>query len=318
MSSHRPSILARIAIAAVVPIVVVAVALFSVLAQLRASAAPLPTHFVRAWNGFEDPVGIALDRSGVMDVIGLKPNNVEELWVKGKLLASWQTVGAAVIPRPSGIAIDGRNRVYVCYPAGYSTTTAKPYSTIDRVSSGGRLSLLFAGFMSEIGGPCPISFDSYGRLWAALPAKNIVVRFSEGKATVWGKPFSTLLANPTAVAFDAQGRAFITELDNDTVDLLGPRGSVQRRWGKYGSGPLQFDWPVSIAVDARDRLYVADWGNNRVQILSESGRLLGTVGKAGHGPGEFDGPTAVAVDRRGDLYVVDTGNNRVEEFAPAP
>jgi DNA-binding beta-propeller fold protein YncE len=312
--SFRPSTLTRIAVAAAVPLLVSAAALISVLAQSRTRTAPLPTRFVRAWGGFEDPIGIALNRFGMMDVIGLKPNDVEELWVEGRPLASWQTVGPTLIPPPSGIAIDGRNRVYVCYPSGYNTTLYTAWSTVDRVSSEGRLSHPYLG---EIDGPCAITFDSHGRLWTAVPAENRVIRFSGGKASVWGNSFSGLLSNPTAVTVDSWGRAFVTEQNKSTVDLLGPPGRVLKRWGKYGSGPLQFNQPAGIAVDAHGRLYVADWGNNRVQILSESGQLLGIVGKAGHGPGEFESPSAVALDRRGNLYVVDTGNNRVEEFAGA-
>jgi sugar lactone lactonase YvrE len=318
---HRPSvrgrsILARVAVAAAVPVLVSTGALVTVLAQVRSGAEPLPTHFVRAWSGFGDPFGIALNRSGAVYVIGQKPDDVEELWVDGKPLAAWQTVRPSLLPAPSGIAVDGRDRVYVCYPSSYSQINATPASTIDRVSPEGALSAVSGGSLGQVRGPCPLSFDSSGHLWAAIPAQNTVVRFSGGKSASWGEPLSGLLSNPTAVVVDARGRAFVTESDNDTIDRLGPPGTILQRWGRYGSGPLQFEQPVGIAVDTQDRLYVADWGNNRVQILSESGRLLGILGKAGHGPGEFEGPTAVALDRHGDLYVVDTGNNRVEEFAP--
>jgi tripartite motif-containing protein 71 len=318
MSSHRPSALARIAVVAAVPILVIAIALFSVLAQLRASAAPLPTHFVQAWGHFDDPIGVALTRSGTMYVIGLKPDGVEELWRNGRLLASWQTIEPALVPPPSGIAIDSRNRVYVCYPAAYDEVTSSPSSRIARVSPQGQLSALSTGSLPELRGPCPVSVDSHDRLWITLPNQNLVVRLTGERSAVWGKLSSTLLASPTSVAFDAQGRAIVSESGHGAVDLLGPPGVVLRRLGRYGSGPLQFRQPMGIAIDGLDRLYVADWGNNRVQILSKSGRLLGIVGRAGHGPGELKGPTAVALDHRGDLYVVDTGNNRVEEFAPAP
>src|SRR5262249_6384410 len=47
-----------------------------------------------------------------------------------------------------------------------------------------------------------------------------------------------------------------------------------REWGRKGSEPGEFHFPIGIAVDRQDRVFVTDHYNNRVQAFDPGGKLL--------------------------------------------
>lgn len=105
--------------------------------------------------------------------------------------------------------------------------------------------------------------------------------------------------NPSAVAADASGLMYVTDLSNSSVVILNPNGS------------LRFIFPVpspptGIAVNpAGTQIHVAVPALNATHIYSSNGTLQCVI-KAG-----FSGPSAVALDSTGLLYVGDTMNQRV-------
>jgi hypothetical protein len=56
------------------------------------------------------------------------------------------------------------------------------------------------------------------------------------------------------------------------------RGTFLGKWGSYGSGDGQFDYPYGVAVAPDGTVYVADSGNHRIQRFSATGAFLGKVG----------------------------------------
>jgi DNA-binding beta-propeller fold protein YncE len=86
------------------------------------------------------------------------------------------------------------------------------------------------------------------------------------------------------------------------------------KWGSYGSGDGQFNYPAGVAVDSSGNLYVADTHYNRIQKFNSSGQFVTKWGSTGSMDGQFSSPFGIAVDSSGNLYVADYGNNRIQKF----
>ena len=56
----------------------------------------------------------------------------------------------------------------------------------------------------------------------------------------------------------ATGNSRIVEFDHS--------GNFIRAWGKYGTGPGEFNLPHSVVVDAQGKVYVGDRENKRIQF----------------------------------------------------
>jgi len=119
---------------------------------------------------------------------------------------------------------------------------------------------------------------------------------------------------PTGLAFDPDRHLlYLTDTLYHKIFVLDLDGRVVRSFGKRGSDPGEFNYPVAVAF-SQDRLYVVDAMNFRIQILDLAGRALGQVGRAGDGSGTFSKPKSIALDSEGHLYVVDSFFEVVQIF----
>jgi DNA-binding beta-propeller fold protein YncE len=55
-------------------------------------------------------------------------------------------------------------------------------------------------------------------------------------------------------------------------------GTVERRVGDYGTGPLQFSWPYQLCVAPDGLVYIADHASGCVQVLSPDLSFRGFIG----------------------------------------
>src|SRR6185295_5763558 len=79
-----------------------------------------------------------------------------------------------------------------------------------------------------------------------------------------------VIVSPRGEIFVAQGhgrgRSEILKFSKD--------GKLIKRFGKTGTGRLEFDQPHALAFDSKGRLFVGDRNNNRIQILDQDGNFL--------------------------------------------
>jgi len=88
------------------------------------------------------------------------------------------------------------------------------------------------------------------------------------------------------------------------------------KWGSYGSGNGQFNYPTGVAVNASGNVYVAERGNSRIQKFSSDGTFITKWGSHGSGDGQFNYPRGVAVDTSGNVYVTEWGgSDRIQKFS---
>ena len=128
-------------------------------------------------------------------------------------------------------------------------------------------------------------------------------------------------SSPVAAAFDNNGHLYISDYDNNRIQILDSDGNSL---GEFGRELFQYPW--GVAVDQYGRVMVADTENQRLAIF--------TVDYSGATPdaqfqfeldakGTLNGfPTAIAsqsgsgpgLDPAGRIIVTDTINNRLQRF----
>jgi sugar lactone lactonase YvrE len=106
---------------------------------------------------------------------------------------------------------------------------------------------------------------------------------------------SDVLVAPDGNIFIADGHSNKT---NNRILKYDAKGNFIHAWGRFGTGPGEFNSPHGLAMDAKGRLYVADRSNNRIQIFDQQGKFLEEWK-------QFGRPSGVFI--RGDMiYVADS------------
>ena len=89
----------------------------------------------------------------------------------------------------------------------------------------------------------------------------------------WGGPFAMNIFGPfngwfttvTSIAIGPEGNVFVADFYNHRVQKFAPDGTFLTSFGRLGSGPGEFEYPMAVAVAADGTVFVTDFGNNRVQ-----------------------------------------------------
>lgn len=207
--------------------------------------------------------------------------NGSEAWIDGQGINS-------SFNRPSGLAIDDNDNIFVADDLNYAIRKISPDGTVTTIAGGIPGSLDGKISIAKIGRPIDLVIDSEGniifsQLWGSLIRK---IDFSSDQVI-------TLAGNNL----------------NSFKDGFGIDSSLNR--------------PYSLCLDSQDNLYVADRENHRIRKLDKDGKLT-TV--AGYGLAlSYDGlalssgterPTALAI-KDGELYFADA-SSRIRKLSQTP
>jgi DNA-binding beta-propeller fold protein YncE len=203
------------------------------------------------------------------------------------------------------------------------------------------------GVAALFNGPQKISFnpvagnlyvsDTFNNLIRTVTTSGTVSTLTQPTLGLVNGPLSSaLFYNPSTIAFDAQGNAYVAELGNNVIRKITTAGIVSTLTGNtlsgYADGSAgisEFVGPAGICTDAAGNIYVADRGNNLIRKVTPAGvvsSLSGAVSPVGisqtaspnyvdgtSGPASaFNGPCAIAIDPAGlNLYVADYNNHAI-------
>ena len=143
---------------------------------------------------------------------------------------------------------------------------------------------------------------------------NQVFKFSpDGKVLLTlGKPGGAAAPDyfyqPNDVVTAANGDIFVAEghgAGNNRILKFDKTGKFIKEWGKFGSGPGEFDQPHALAFDSRGRLFVGDRNNNRVQVFDQDGKFIEELR-------QFSRPSGLFI-RNDILYVADSESESVSQ-----
>lgn len=253
---------------------------------------------------FFNPVGIAVDSSGIIYVADTGNNTVRKIAAGGVVstLAGTPgsggyldgTGGVARFNLPSGLVVDSAGNVYV---------TDSGNNVIRRITPAGVVTTLIGTGMN----PSQGSVDGMG---------------SDAR-------FNT----PHDTAVDSTGNVYVADAFNNTIRKITSSGVVTTLAGSPGvrgsadgtGSAAQFNAPNGMTVDASGNIYVADTTNCTIRKITPAGvvtTLAGSPGTIGSADGTgsaatFRTPGAVAVDSAGNIYVADSGNYTIRKITSA-
>ena len=128
----------------------------------------------------------------------------------------------------------------------------------------------------------------------------------------------TQLSHPCGMAISQEGHLIVAEWDYSFITIVNTaNGEVINRFGKYGSGQVEFDYPNGISMTQDGHMVVADYENDRLQVLTVEGAFVAAVGSQGSQPLQFDRPCDVAINHlNGKIFVTERMNHRVQVLNP--
>ena len=225
-------------------------------------------------RGFNNPVDLALDSSGILYVLNragpevgarLTYKRVTICTVDEDYLGEFGTGGTAdgEFWWPSSLAFDQADRLYIADEA------------LNRISIFDRQGGFLGGWGASGDGPGQLN-------------------------------------RPSGIAFDRQDNLLVADSLNHRIQKFTPSGQFLLEWGGYGDAPGRFNMPWGLAVDADGSIFVSDWRNDRIQMFDASGVFQSSFGASGSGDGEFYRPSGLAVGANGNIFVADWGNERLQ------
>ncbi|BCR03930.1 hypothetical protein DESUT3_09990 [Desulfuromonas versatilis] len=213
-----------------------------------------------------------------------------------------------VFSRPHAVAADGKGRVFV------SDVAQREVFVLDRTAHQVRTLKIPNVPQPPFKFPGGLAVDDAGRLFVADSLEGKIIEFGADEKAVRGFGKGQL-QRPTGLCFDNRlKRLYVVDTGAHQVVAFDGEGKSLGTFGRRGSGPGEFNFPLDVDVDSEGNLYVLDSMNARVQVLDPQGRFLREFGERGTALGSFRIPKALSISPSGHVYVTDSTANRFVIF----
>ena len=263
---------------------------------------------VRVVTQVNSPYDIAINSRGEMIVCDCHGHQISIFNIRGQWIQTFGSRGnrPEQMERPTGIAIDGTDNIYVC-----------SNHKLQKFTSSGELIKCVGQRGSKEGEfnvPCGVSL--YNNQICVCDSENCRIQVFDldfnfirsigscGKGR--GK-----LDTPWDIKFDSTGNMYITDYRNERVQVLDSSGHFIRLFGQEGEGRLS--GPVSVLI-ADQYVYVSDIEQHRIVVYTSSGQFVTSFGERGQKEGQFLCPFSITSCTDGYIYVSDFHNDRVQIF----
>jgi sugar lactone lactonase YvrE len=290
---------------------------------------------------FRGPSGLAVDAAGTVYVADESDNTIRQISPAGEVttlaglgldnsLGSTDGTGraarfnvlasAAMGPQGELYAADPLNAtIRKITPAGVVSTLAGSAGHSGRVDGTGSAARFYI--------PSGVAVDNAGTVYVTDSGNNTIRKVTPagivstlaGTAAVYGSADGTgadaQFFYPYAIAADAAGTLYVTEIGNYAIRKITPAGVVTTLAGAAGQPgsadgtgrDARFRSPESITVDATGNVYVSDMGNNAIRKITPAG-VVTTLPATAFAPG------TITVDGAGNLFVADS---TIRKITPA-
>lgn len=312
-----------------------------------------------AGSQFSTPVATAVDSKGNVYIADSVNHRVRMIsngtisTVAGTGTAGYTGDGglatSATLNYPSGVAVDSAGNLYISdtknqvirkvTSAGTITTCAGNqalgfgYGGDNAVATGAQLYnpiglAVFAGNLYIADSHAGAAPNTLGLIREVNTSSGIITTVV-GLGTTAG-----LLINPEAIAFDASGAMYISDIGLHTVSKFA-NGVLTLNFAGNGTigfagdgGPAanaELTDPIGVATDGAGNVYIADSANMRIRKVTPDG-IISTIagitkfGYSGDGgpalKAQMWSPRGVAVDSSGNVYIADTENDVIRQLTP--
>jgi DNA-binding beta-propeller fold protein YncE len=218
---------------------------------------------------FEQVIGLAIDDD---DRLFVSDSHLRTIFVfdpAHRLVASF---GADSLQRPSGIALDTKNRLlYVAdvvknHIAVFDADTFKFQRAIGvpPEKPGDEDPGTFAR-------PTNVAVDAKGNIYVSDTINNRIQIFdAEGNfLSMFGRGGDGpgYFGRPKGLAVDRDGHIWVADASMDRVQVFDRKGQLAGYFGMHGTLPGQFVLPTGVAIDSQNRVMVTEQFKGRLQIF---------------------------------------------------
>jgi DNA-binding beta-propeller fold protein YncE len=163
--------------------------------------------------------------------------------------------------------------------------------------------------------PHGLRIDADDNLWTTDDERHVVLKLDPAGHVLMvlgkkgrGAEGDWLFNAPADVAFGPDGAIYVADgYGNSRVVKFDRAGNFLKAWGKYGTGPGEFDLPHTVVVDNDGRVLVGDRENRRIQVFDADGKFLTQWTGIGY-------PYGLFIDAGGHVWMADGGYDRIVEL----
>lgn len=118
------------------------------------------------------------------------------------------------------------------------------------------------------------------------------------------------LSYPNATWVDAEGNVYVSDSNNNRVQVFAPEGTLRQVIWESSLG-IPVELPRGLAMDTLGRLHVVSAFGHRVEVYDSAGKPLFTYGGSGELDGQLGLPNGIFISEN-RIYIAETGNRRVQ------
>jgi sugar lactone lactonase YvrE len=252
--------------------------------QLHASGNPTPTYAL-AQSGTPAPLGIAVDPSGNVWMSNYAGSSVVK-YTPAQLTAGGTptpavTLSGSSFNLPHGLAFDAQGNLWV---ANRSTGEIAEYTASQLTTSGTPTPSYVLYVNGSSPGPTAIAFDAQGNLWIANFYASTIDEYTASQLTTPCSPppnvvisaTNSSLLGPFAIAFDASGTLWVSNVSGPTGTIVGYSASQLTATGSPVPS-VTITLPTTepnaaigfgLAFDASGQMWVSDALNNALDTFT--------------------------------------------------
>ena len=113
------------------------------------------------------------------------------------------------------------------------------------------------------------------------------------------------------IATDSKNNIYLLDYKEKMIYLFSEEGRFQKKIGRPGQGPGEFERPRSIYLDSKDTVYILDEWHRRVEIFDSKANYIKSIKFLNFPTGE----PSIIVDKSGNFYI--SGYYRIQNAVVA-
>ena len=185
--------------------------------------------------------------------------------------------------------------------------------------------------------PVDVAVDKDGDIYVTDADNHRIRKISGGQVSTFagndnsgyinGNGTTAQFVSPWAIASDANGNFYTSDIDGDHIRKISPTADVTTyTYTLAPNTPLWFNLGPEggIVTDVTGNIYISDTYNQHIRKINKSGQATVIAGSERGGFQDGNGaaakfylPGGIAIDRQGNLYVADSYNFRIRKITPA-